>query len=45
MCDALVAIGLGGNIVQFAEFSIKLVSTGQELYQSADRALKENVEL
>jgi hypothetical protein len=45
MGDALAVISLAGNIVQFVDFSIKLVSTGKELYQSADRALKENVEL
>jgi hypothetical protein len=38
-------IGLAGNIVQFADFGIKLVSKSAELYRSADGALRETVEL
>jgi len=35
MAEALAAIGLAGNIVQFVDFGTKLVLKGQELYQSA----------
>jgi hypothetical protein len=45
MAETLAAIGLAGNIVQFVDFGIKVVSKGAHLYQSAEGALKENVEL
>jgi len=43
--DPFAAIGLASAIVQFVDFSCKLISEGQELYRSADGALKRNIEL
>lgn len=43
--DALTAVGLAGNIIQFIDFSIKLVSKSREIYKSADGALIENKHL
>jgi hypothetical protein len=45
MLDPLTALGLAGNIVQFVDFSSKLISEGIELYNSMDGALTRNVEL
>jgi len=45
MAEALVAIGLAANIIQFVCFSFTLVSKTKELHESASGALKENVEL
>jgi len=45
MLDPFSALGLAGNIVQFVDFSAKLVSGGVELYRSADGALPKNAEL
>ena len=42
--DPLTAIGLVGNIVQFVDFSSRIVSKTRQLYQSADGALTENVD-
>jgi hypothetical protein len=43
--DALAAIGLSANIVQFVDCGIRWVSDTIELYNSANGALEENVEL
>ncbi|KAF8862128.1 hypothetical protein BDZ45DRAFT_225028 [Acephala macrosclerotiorum] len=43
--DALAAVGLVGNIVQFIDFAGKLVSKTREGYCSADGALVENADL
>jgi cysteinyl-tRNA synthetase len=41
--DPLTIIGLVGNIVQFVDFSGKLISKSTELYQSSEGALAENI--
>jgi hypothetical protein len=43
--EALAAIGLAGNIVQFVDFSGRLISESIELYHSYDGALAENVDI
>ncbi|KAE8446593.1 hypothetical protein EG329_011786 [Mollisiaceae sp. DMI_Dod_QoI] len=43
--DTLAAIGLVGNIVQFVDFTSKLVSKAREGYRSADGAFIENADL
>ncbi|PMD33834.1 hypothetical protein L207DRAFT_535085 [Hyaloscypha variabilis F] len=45
MLDPLTALSVAGNIVQFVDFSIKLVARGTELYNSADGASIGNAEL
>jgi hypothetical protein len=43
--EALAAIGLVGNIVQFVDFSGKLVSKSVQLYYSNNGALVEHVDI
>jgi hypothetical protein len=43
--DPMPAISLAGTIVQFVDFSIKLVSKGHSIYHSAAGTLPENLEL
>ena len=43
--EALAAIGLVGNIVQFVDFSGKLISKSAQLYYSYDGALQENIDI
>jgi hypothetical protein len=43
--DPFSAISLAGNIVQFVDFTTKLVDKGHEIYRSGDGALIENLEL
>lgn len=43
--EALVVIGLVGNIVQFVDFSGKLISKSTELYRSSEGALTENIDI
>jgi hypothetical protein len=43
--EALAIIGLVGNIVQFVDFSGKLISKSTELYQSSEGALAENIDI
>jgi hypothetical protein len=43
--EALAAIGLVGNIVQFVNFGNKLIANSIELYHSYDGALAENVDI
>ena len=43
--EALAAIGLVGNIVQFVDFSGRLIAESIELYHSYDGALAENVDI
>jgi hypothetical protein len=45
MLDPLTALSLAGNIIQFIDFSTKLVAKGHELYNSADGASIGNAEL
>jgi len=42
--EALAAISLIGNVVQFVDFSSKLVSGSAQLYRSAEGALEENID-
>jgi hypothetical protein len=43
--DPLTAVGLAGNIVQFVDFTGKLISATQKLYVSESGANAENLEL
>lgn len=43
--DPLSALGLASNVVQFVDFSWKLLSSGSALYHSTDGALLENREM
>jgi hypothetical protein len=43
--ETLTIIGLIGNIIQFVDFSEKLVSKSIELYHSYDGALAENIDI
>jgi hypothetical protein len=45
MAEALAALSLAANIINFVDFGIRLFSSSRELYQSAEGALKENIEL
>ena len=45
MLDPFTALSLASGVVQFVDFSSKLISEGQELYKSAEGALTENTEL
>ena len=42
--DPLTAIGLIGNIVQFVDFGLKIVSKAREVRNSTTGALAENVD-
>jgi len=43
--ETLAAIGLIGNIVQFVDFSGKLISNSAQLYQSSKGALQVNIDI
>jgi len=43
--DPFTSLGLAGNIVQFVDFSRKLISESYQLYKSATGTLPENHEL
>ena len=43
--DPLSALSVAGNIIQFVDFSSKLIAKSHKLYSSADGALVENLEL
>lgn len=45
MLDPLTALSLAGNLIQFIDFSSKLVTKGREIYRSADGASRENLEI
>lgn len=40
--EALAAVSLAGNILQFVDFSGKVISSSKQLYRSADGSLVEN---
>lgn len=44
MLDPLTALSLTGNLIQFIDFSNKLVSKSREIYRAADGTLSENLE-
>ena len=43
--DPFSALSLAGNIVQFFDFTLKVISVGSEVYESADGASSRNIEL
>lgn len=43
--DPVTCLGIASAIVQFVDFATKLVSEGEELYNSANGTSKENSEL
>lgn len=45
MLDPMTALGLAGNIVQFVEFSIKLLGDANEIHKSAQGSLQENLDI
>ncbi|KAH8663414.1 hypothetical protein BGZ60DRAFT_67197 [Tricladium varicosporioides] len=45
MLDPFTALGVAGNIVQFVDFSTKLISKSHKIYKSAEGALMENQDL
>jgi hypothetical protein len=45
MLDPFTTLSLVGNLIQFIDFSSKLVTKGREIYRSADGALRENLEV
>ena len=44
MLDPLTALGLAGNIVQFVDFSSKIVSKARDIHNSANGSLPENID-
>jgi hypothetical protein len=45
MLDPLTAVSLAGTVVQFLDFSAKLVEKGHQIYRSEQGALSENLEI
>ena len=45
MLDPLTALSVAGNVVQFVDFTTKLLSKSRKIYNSANGALVENMEL
>jgi len=45
MLDPMTALGLAGNIVQFVDFSIKLLGDAHEIHRSAQGSLQENLDI
>ena len=43
--DLLAALSVAAAIIQFVDYSTKVVSKGRELYKSIDGTLSENIEL
>jgi hypothetical protein len=43
--DPLTALSTAGTIIQFVDFGIKVLVTGNSLYHSTTGAIPENVEL
>jgi hypothetical protein len=44
MLDPMAALGVAGNVVQFVDFSIKLVGKAHDIYKSTDGSLPENLD-
>lgn len=42
--DPVTALGVAGNVVQFVDFGIKLISKGKEIYKSTDGILADHAE-
>jgi hypothetical protein len=45
MLDPLTALGLAGNIVQFVDFTIRLLEDAQKIQKSAHGTLQENLDV
>ncbi|KAN0120282.1 hypothetical protein V8E51_002490 [Hyaloscypha variabilis] len=45
MLDPFTALGVAGNIVQFVDFTVKLISKSREIYESAEGASVEHLDL
>ncbi|KUJ15866.1 uncharacterized protein LY89DRAFT_97538 [Mollisia scopiformis] len=45
MLDPMTALGIAGNIVQFVDFSIKLLGDAHELHKSAEGSLQESLDV
>jgi hypothetical protein len=45
MLDPLTALSVAGSLVQFIDFSTRLVSKGRQIYRAVDGALDENKEI
>ena len=43
--EALSALSLASNIVQFLDFGLRVLSKGNKIYRSVDGALEENLDL
>ena len=43
--NALAALSVASSVVQFVDFSVKVISKGNKYYRSTDGALVENTEL
>lgn len=43
--DPITILGVAGNIIQFVDFALKVVSKGNQLHESIDGALPENSDL
>ncbi|OQU94913.1 NACHT domain-containing protein [Cladophialophora immunda] len=43
--EAMAAVGLAGNILQFIDFAAKIVTKGHHIYKSVDGSLSENNDL
>ncbi|KAL2074233.1 hypothetical protein VTL71DRAFT_8011 [Oculimacula yallundae] len=43
--EALAALGVAAAVVQFVDYSTRLISKGQQLYHSTNGALAENIEI
>jgi hypothetical protein len=43
--DPLSALSVAASVVQFIEFSVKIVSTSQQIHESSTGALRENDEV
>ena len=43
--EALSALSLASNIVQFLDFGLRVLSKGNQIYRSVDGALEENLDL
>ena len=43
--EALAALSVASSVVQFVDFSVKIISKGNKYYRSTDGALVENTEL
>ena len=44
MLDPLTALGVAGNILQFIDFTIKLVGEGNHIYHATNGALEQNTD-